>query len=316
MKLGVPRETAQDEYRVALTPSAVRTLRSHATVLVQQDAGADAGFLDDDYLRAGAELVPTAEELWDRSERVIKVRAPTPAELEYGGAVACFVGLAPVPADTIAWEQVAYGPRSRPVLRPMSELAGRLAVLAGARALGREQGGRGVLLANVPGVGAGRVVVIGAGVVGSAAVSTALALGAEVVVFDTDLEALRLVRGAHTRLMDDWALEQELGRADLVIGAVASHEPGRPSPVVMQWEHVSLMQPGSVLVDVSIDRGGCAETTPLTSLSDPFRVVQGVVHVGVPNLPSSAAATASAALSDALAPLLVMLAQTGALPQL
>jgi alanine dehydrogenase len=312
MTLGVPRETAVDEHRVSLTPAGVRTLRRDATVLVEQGAGASAGFLDDDYLQAGAELVPTAEELWDRSERVIKVQAPTLAEQAYGGAVGCFVGTAEASEGTLAWERIRFG-RSAPVLRPMSEIAGRLAVLMGARALGRAAGGRGVLLGSLPGVGSSRVLVLGAGVVGGTAVRTALALGAEVTVIDVSLDALRQIEGARTLLMDDWALEKELGLADVVLGAV--HVPGQRCPVVLPKEAMALMRPGSAMVDVSVDQGGCAETTELTSLSRPTRVVGGIVHVGVPNLPSAVAATASAALSHALAPYVLRLAQGETLPQ-
>ena len=313
MTLGVPRETSNDEHRVALTPAGVRALRRHGEVFVEQGAGAGAGFLDDDYLQAGAELVPTAEELWDRADVVVKVQAPTPAERAYEGRVGCFVGQAAVADGTLAWERIRSGPVA-PVLRPMSEIAGRLSVLHGARALGRESGGRGVLLGSLPGVGSSRVLVLGAGVVGSTAVRTALALGAEVTVIDINVDALRDIGGARTLLMDDWALEQELGLSDVVIGAV--HVPGQRCPTVLVREALGLMRPGSVLVDVSVDQGGCSETTQPTSLSSPTRRVDGVVHVGVPNLPSAVAATASAALSHALLPYTAMLARGEEVPQL
>ncbi len=314
MKLGIPRETAAEEHRVALMPAAVRALaRAGHSLFVEQGAGVGAGLLDDDYLRVGAELVPTAEELWDRSDLVVKVLAPTAAERMLEGRVACFIGRETLPADTIGWDRLVVD-GGLPVLRPMSEIAGRLAVHAGARALSRASGGRGVLLGSVPGVGSSRVLVLGAGTVGSNAVRTALALGAEVTVFDVSLERLRKIRGARTLLMDEWALEQELGRADVVIGAV--HVPGEPCPVVLSREALSLMQPGSALVDVSVDQGGCAETTQATRLGSPTRVVEGIVHVGVPNLPSAVAATASAALSHALLPWVARVAAGEAIPQI
>jgi len=315
MRIGVPREIWIQENRVGLTPAGVRGLRACGHhVVIEQGAGLGAGLTDSDYVAAGAELCPTAEELWSRAELLWKVGPPRDAELQFlrdGLVLLCFLHLAARPrlaralleAGVVAFgmETITIGDR-RPVLAPMSEVAGRLSVQVGARCLEQPMGGRGVLLGGVPGVPAAQVLVLGGGVVGRNAAAAALGLGARVTVLDHSLEVLRRVDALHlgrvqTVCSTAQAIEASLAHADLVIGAVL--RPGARTPRLLSREHLMLMKPGAAIVDVSVDQGGCAASTRPTTHDDPSYVLDGVVHYAVPNLPGAVGRTATFALNNA-----------------
>lgn len=312
MIIGIPRETLAHEGRVAGVPSAVRTLRSlgHG-VLIEQEAGVRAGFGDDEYIRAGAEVVPTAEEVIDRSELLWKVEAPSPHELTLLRSGQSMLALLPAPIrlpegvrahDGLSWPGV-HG--DFPARVAMSEIAGRMAVEAASHALQQPNGGRGLLLGGVAGVPPAEVVVLGAGVAGRGATDLALAMGARVTVLDISLPALRAVRTT-ALVATPSAIERALAGADVVIAAVRT--PQQAAPRLCRAAHLSLMQPGAIIVDLSITEGGAFETTPVTTLSHPSVVVGGVVHIGVPNFPGAVPRTASVALSHAWLDLVIRLA--------
>lgn len=313
MLIGVPRETTPDEARVAASPSAVRALRAAGhEVLVEQSAGVPSGWTDDDYIRGGAEIAPTAEELWHRAELVWKVARPAGHELRLlraGQRVfallhvgeALPLGVIPLPAERC---RAADG--SFPVLAAMSGIAGRLAVEAASVALARANGGRGLLLGGVPGVPPAEVVVLGAGVAGTGAAAIAAAMGASVTLLDTELGRLRAVTGLHgipglrTLVASAHAVERALALADVVVAAV--RDGGERAPRVATRAHLALMQPGAVVVDLSVTDGGAFESTVPTTLAAPSTVVDGVVHIGVPNFAGGVPRTASLALSQAALP--------------
>ncbi len=328
MRISIPRETWPCEARVAATPSAVHLLilEGHS-VIVEQNAGSASGFADDAYIIAGAEIAPTPEETFDRGEWIWKVLRPTAHEsrlLRAGQALfACLHVGEPLPEGVraIAAERAQLGTESPPVLAAMSEIAGRLAVGIASHVLQRQHGGRGLFLGGVTGVESARVVVIGAGNAGRAAVRMAAAMGAEVVALDTDIGRLRAL-GEHVRVGTLYAtahnVERALATADVVIAATratdADHDAlsamGPRAPRVATRAHLALMQPGAVIVDLSITDGGAFESTPVTSLDSPSRLLDGVVHVGVPNLPGGVPRTASIALSQAALPILRALLRT------
>ncbi|TCT19423.1 alanine dehydrogenase [Thiobaca trueperi] len=328
MKIGVPKEIKNHEYRVGLTPASVSelTARGHR-VVVETQAGAAIGFADADYRAAGAVILPSAVEVFDQAELIVKVKEPQATErawLKPHHTLFTFLHLAPDPAQTrdllasgalcIAYETVTDGAGHLPLLAPMSEVAGRLAIQAGAHCLEQAQGGRGVLLGGVPGVEAARVAVIGAGVVGRNAIAMAVGLGAEVTALDRDIDALRRLderfgNRIRTRLSTTQHLETAVLEADLVIGAVLI--PGATAPKLVSRELVARMQPGAVLVDVAIDQGGCFETSRPTTHQDPTFVTEGVVHYCVANMPGAVARTATLALNNATLPFVLALADKG-----
>ena len=329
MNVGVPKEIKNHEYRVGLTPASVNelTARGHE-VVVETQAGVAIGFDDPAYRAAGAKILSAAVEVFDQAELIVKVKEPQATErsaLKPRHTLFTFLHLAPDPAQTrdllasgaicIAYETVTDGAGHLPLLAPMSEVAGRLAIQAGAHCLEQAQGGRGVLLGGVPGVEAARVTVLGAGVVGRNAIAMAVGLGAEVTVLDRDIDALRRLderfgNRIRTRLPTSRHLEAAVLGADLVIGAVLI--PGATAPKLVSRELIARMQPGAVLVDVAIDQGGCFATSHPTTHQDPTFVVDGVVHYCVANMPGAVARTATLALNNATLPFVLALADKGA----
>lgn len=326
--VGVLKEIKNHEYRVGLTPAGARELTEHGhEVLVEASAGEGAGFADDIYTRAGARVVPDAKAVFEGAELLIKVKEPLAEErsqLQPHHTLFTFLHLAPDPDQTrdlldsgatcIAYETVTDRHGQLPLLAPMSEVAGRLAIQAGAQALEKVCGGRGVLLSGVPGVHPGNVVVIGGGVVGRNAAQLAVGLGARVTVLDRSVPVLRELdqhyRGQITTLYSTRdTLERVLEEADLVIGAVLI--PGASAPKLINRDLLQVMPEGSALVDVAIDQGGCAETSRPTTHDDPTYVVDGVVHYCVANMPGAVARTSTLALTNATLPYVVKLADEG-----
>ena len=323
--VGIPKEVKNHEYRVGATPTVVQALvnRGHR-VLVQTMAGACVGFDDASYQGMGAEIVTSSEEVY-QAELIVKVKEPQPCEYSYlreGQVLFTYLHLAPDPQQTkalldrgvigIAYETVTDQENRLCLLTPMSEIAGRVSIQVGATALQAAHGGRGVLLGGVPGVAAGKVVVLGGGIVGTEAARMALGLGADVMVFDTNLSRLRVLDslwGMRTRYSTPDMIEQEIAQADLVIGAVLI--PGKLAPRLVSLEMEKSMLPGSVVVDVSIDQGGCFESSKVTSHSEPTYEVNGVVHYGVPNMPGACSKTATQALTNATMPYILKLADLG-----
>ena len=328
MLVGVPREIKNHEYRVGLTPAGARELAAHGhQVLVQRDAGKAIGLADEQYAKAGAQIVDTAAEVYGRADMVIKVKEPQPGEcamLRPGQVLYAYLHLAPDPEQTaalvksgatcIAYETVTDGKGGLPLLAPMSEVAGRMSVQAGAHALEKAQGGSGVLLGGVPGVKPAEVLVLGGGVVGTNAARMAAGLNAHVTVLDRSLERLKYLDELYGHLMTTIhsnrdAIEERLPYADLVIGAVLI--PGAAAPKLVTREQLKLMRPGSVLVDVAIDQGGCFETSKATTHEDPTYVIDGVVHYCVANMPGAVARTSTQALGNATLPFVLALADKG-----
>jgi alanine dehydrogenase len=328
VKVGVPTEIKADEYRVALTPAGVRELtdRGHE-VLVQQGAGEGSAITDDQYVAQGARIVPDADTLFGEAEMVVKVKEPQPVEvarLRPDHLLFTYLHLAPDPeltkglmgsgATCIAYETVEDGHGRLPLLAPMSEVAGKIATQAGAFMLEKPLGGRGLLLGGVPGVASGKVMVIGGGVVGTNAADVAIGMGAEVYVFDRSLDRLRdlgveLNGRCSTVYSTTLSIEQLLPEVDLVIGAVLIH--GAKAPHVITRAQLALMKPNAVLVDVSIDQGGCFETSRATTHSDPTYEVDGITHYCVANMPGAVPITSTYALTNATMPYVVRLAEQG-----
>lgn len=327
MRIGVPREIKNHEYRVGLTPASVRELVSHGhTLLVESGAGEAIGYDDELYRQAGAELTG-CDQVFSDSDLIVKVKEPQAEErrrLRPGQTLFTYLHLAPDPAQThdllasgatcIAYETVTDAAGRLPLLAPMSEVAGRMAIQAGASCLEKSRGGRGVLLGGVPGVPQGRVVILGGGVVGSNALAMAVGLGAHVQVLDKSADVLRRLDAQYgnriqTLYATNSAIEEALLQADLVVGAVLV--PGAAAPRLISAEMVRRMQPGSVLVDVAIDQGGCAETSHATTHADPTYIVDGVVHYCVANMPGAVARTATQALNNATLPFVLALADQG-----
>ena len=328
MIVGVPKETKVHEYRVGLTPQSVRELvaRGHE-VRVETNAGAAIDFDDEAYRAAGATIVATAEEVFAAAALIVKVKEPQEAErrrLREGHVLFTYLHLAPDPAQTkdlmasraicIAYETVTSDTGSLPLLAPMSEVAGRMSIQAGASALEKSRGGRGVLLAGVPGVAPAKVVIIGGGVVGVNAAQMAAGQGADVTVLDRSLEALRRIDarfGAAVKTLYSTAatLEAEVLQADLVIGAVLV--PGAAAPRLISRALLARMKRGAVLVDVAIDQGGCFETSRPTTHEAPTYEVDGVIHYCVANMPGAVARTSTLALNNATLPFVLALADKG-----
>jgi len=329
MRIGVPTEIKNHEYRVGLTPNGARELIAHGhEVVVQTDAGLGAGFTNEEYLDAGATLLDGAEAVFDEAELIVKVKEPQPSEtamLREDQTLFTFLHLAPDPVQAeglrksgctaIAYETVTDAFGRLPLLRPMSEVAGRLSVHVGANALHKAAGGRGVLMGGVPGVRPAKVVILGAGVSGSHAAEMAVGLRANVTVMDRSLPKLaeidQLFRGAvTTRYSTQGAIADELVDADLVIGAVLI--PGAAAPKLVTREMLSILNEGAVLVDIAIDQGGCFETSKATTHQDPTYIVDGIVHYCVANMPGAVARTSTQALTNATLPFTLALADKGA----
>lgn len=328
MIIGVPREIKRDEYRVGMLPVGVEELtRAGHQVVVEAGAGLGSGLADHDYLRHGAELVASAEEVYGRAEMIVKVKEPQPAEivlLRPGQIVFAFFHFAAdrqltermlaCGATAVAYETLRDEHGRLPLLTPMSEVAGRMSIQEGAKYLERPQMGRGILLAGVPGVEPAHVTILGGGVVGSNAARVAAGLRANVGLLDTNLDRLRYLDeimppNVTTLYSDRHTVREELRRADLVIGAVLV--PGARTPVLIEREDLRLMKPGSVIIDVAIDQGGCVATSRPTTHSDPTFVVDEVVHYCVANMPGAVGRTSTFALCNVTLPWAMRIAELG-----
>ena len=328
MLIGCPREIKNQEYRVGMTPAAAREAVAHGhEVLIESGAGVGAGFADADYIAAGAALTDGPEQIFAEAEMVVKVKEPQPgerAQLREGQVLFTYLHLAPDPDQThdllnsgvtaIAYETVTDDRGGLPLLAPMSEVAGRLAPQMGAWSLQKANGGRGVLLGGVPGVGPADVVVIGGGVVGTYAARVAAGMGATVTVLDLSLDRMRYLddafhRSFTTRYASRAATEELVETADLVIGAVLI--PGAAAPKLVLRQQLGGMKPGAAIVDVAIDQGGCFETSRATTHDDPIYIVDGIVHYCVANMPGAVARSSTIALGNATLPFLLALADKG-----
>ena len=328
MKVGLPKEIKNHEYRVGLTPASVRELTAHGhQVLVQTGAGAGIGMSDELYLAAGATLVADAQQVFAQADMIVKVKEPQPQEcamLREGQILYTYLHLAPDPEQTaaliksgaicIAYETITGPGGGLPLLAPMSEVAGRMAVQAGAAHLEKSKGGMGVLLGGVPGVAAAHVAIIGAGVVGTHALQMAVGMGARVTVLDKNVDRLRqldLVFGNRisTVYSNAQSLEDAVLDAELVIGGVLI--PGAAAPKLVTRNMIASMKKGAVVVDVAIDQGGCFETSHATTHAEPTYVVDGVVHYCVANMPGAVARTSTFALNNATIAHAVALAGKG-----
>ncbi len=328
MLIGVPKEIKNHEYRIGLTPAGARELTHHGhQVMVQRDGGKSIGLTNEMYEKAGAKIVDTAAEIFARADMIIKVKEPQPVEcqmLRPGQLLYTYLHLAPDPDQTaalvksgctaIAYETVTDRKGGLPLLAPMSEVAGRMSIQAGAHALEKAQGGSGVLLGGVPGVKPAEVLVIGGGVVGINAARMAMGLNARVTILDRSLDRLKYLDELYgdkitTLYSTIDAIEDLLPMTDLVIGAVLI--PGAAAPKLVSRKHLSLMRPGSVLVDVAIDQGGCFETSKATTHQTPTYEVDGIIHYCVANMPGGVARTSTFALTNATLPFAVQLANKG-----
>ncbi len=329
MRIGVPKEIKTHEYRVGLTPASVREIKRSGDheVLVQKDAATGIGFTDEAYRAAGAIIADTPEEIFARADMIVKVKEPQAEEfplIREGQILFTYLHLAPDPKQTqalvksgciaVAYETVTDDRGGLPLLAPMSEVAGRMSIQAGAHCLEREQGGRGVLLGGVSGVPAARVAVIGGGVVGSNAARMAIGLGADVTVLDKSARRLQFLEETYwpqlkTLFATADAVEESVASADLVIGAVLV--PGAKAPHVITREMVRSMPNGAVLVDVSIDQGGCSETSRPTTHANPTYIDEGVVHYCVTNMPGAVARTSTFALNNVTLPFAISIANKG-----
>ena len=329
MLIGVPKEIKNHEYRVGMTPVSVREAVMHGhKVMVQKGAGLGIGAMDADYEKAGATLHDSATEIFAKSDMIVKVKEPQAAEramLREGQILYTYLHLAPDPEQTkdlvksgaicIAYETVT-GPRpgSLPLLAPMSQVAGRMSIQSGAHCLEKAQGGRGMLLGGVPGVAPAKVVILGGGVVGTNAAAIAIGMGADVVIIEKSPDRMeelvsRFGTGLKTLYSTQGAVEEECAGADLVIGGVLI--PGAAAPKLVTKRMLKDWKPGSVLVDVAIDQGGCAETSKATTHAEPTYVVDGVIHYCVANMPGGVARTSTYALNNVTLPLALQIADKG-----
>jgi alanine dehydrogenase len=329
VKVGVPKEIKTDENRVAITPAGVTALTTHGhEVFVQATAGVGSGISDADYQSAGAKILPTAKDVFDAADMIIKVKEPLAAEyplFKHGQTLFTYLHLAPEPELThalmekeivsIAYETVQLEDGSLPLLTPMSEVAGRMATQIGAHFLEKAYGGRGVLLGGVPGVHAAEVVIVGGGVVGTNAAKVAIGMGAHVTILDINLDRLRYlddIFGSQIQTMASNAfnLGEAVAKADLLIGGVLVT--GARAPKLVKESMVKTMKPGSVIVDVAIDQGGSIETIDrVTTHTNPVYVKHGVVHYSVANMPGAVARTSTFALTNATLPFAIQLADLG-----
>ncbi|MCD7938183.1 MAG: alanine dehydrogenase [Tannerellaceae bacterium] len=328
MIIGVPKEIKNNENRVALTPAGAKELtRKGHTVYVQHMAGESSGFPDEDYIRAGARILPAIEEVYAIAEMIVKVKEPVTQEyplvrkgqlvftyFHFASEKALTLAMMESEAICLAYETVIDQNHSLPLLVPMSEVAGRMSVQEGARFLEKPQGGKGILLGGVPGVKPAKVLVLGGGIVGYHAALMAAGLGADVTITDISLPRLRYLSevmpaNVKTLYSSTYNIEQELTTTDLVIGAVLI--PGAKAPHLINRQMLSLMKKGSVLVDVAIDQGGCFETSHPTTHADPVYEVDGIVHYCVANIPGAVPQTSTLALTNATFPYVMALADLG-----
>ncbi|RMH21229.1 MAG: alanine dehydrogenase [Gemmatimonadetes bacterium] len=328
MLIGVPKEIKREEYRVALTPAGAEALvQAGHQLVIEAGAGLGAGFTDDFYQKAGAEVVETADEVWARAEMILKVKEPIEPEwpriragqvlftyFHFAASEALTRALMDSGAVAIAYETVELPSGELPLLTPMSEVAGRMAVQEGAKYLERHSGGAGVLLGGVPGVLPGKVVILGGGVVGTNAAKMAAGLGARVSILDVSLPRLRYLEDvlpANVNLLYStrYAIRKQIENADLVIGAVLLH--GAKAPHLIVEDDLKTMRPGSVIVDVAVDQGGCVETIRPTTHDDPIYTVHDVIHYAVANMPGGVPRTSTLALTNATLPYALRLAGRG-----
>ncbi len=328
MKIGVPKEIKNGETRVSMSPALCRRCtRLGAEVLLERGAGLSAGFTDAEYEAAGASLVKTPKQVWGEADMILKVKEPLEAEfsrMQRNQTLFTYLHLAAAPELTkallkkhilgIAYETVEAADGSLPLLKPMSQIAGRLSIQIGAYFLQSQNGGSGVLLGGIPGTMPGRVTIIGAGNSGAHACRMAVGMGAQVTILDLDTRKLELMdeeyRGQVVTLVANPAnVEQAVAQADLLVGAVLI--PGARAPMVVSRQMVSTMRPGSVIVDIAIDQGGCVETIRPTSHHEPVYTEHGVVHYAVPNMPALVGHTSTLGLTQATEPFVVLLAEKG-----
>ena len=328
MRIGVPKEIKNHEYRVGMTPPGVNELTNHGhDVVIETNAGHQIGIDDTDYISAGAEIMENPRDLFAAADMIVKVKEPQPEEimmLRENQTLFTYLHLAPDPDQTkglldsgaigIAYETVTDSQGGLPLLAPMSEVAGRMSVQAGANGLEIERGGRGVLLGGVPGVPNGKVVIIGGGVVGTNAAFVAIGMGASVTVLDKSRRRMAEIDFQFQSLITtlfstSHSIEESVLGADLVIGGVLV--PGAEAPKLVTHEMVKKMKRGAVIVDVAIDQGGCVETSQPTSHSDPYYMKEGVVHYCVTNMPGAVARTSTFALNNATLPFILTLADKG-----
>ncbi len=328
MLIGIPKEIKDHEYRVGATPAGVRELvNAGHKVIVQKDAGSAIDFSDSQYVAAGAKIVATAAEVYEKAEMILKVKEPQKTEckmIRKGQVIFSYLHLAAEPeltklliksgAIAIAFETVSANDGSLPLLAPMSEVAGKLSIQAGAKALEKSQGGRGVLLGGVPGVNRSKVTVLGGGVSGTNAAKVAVGMGADVTILDKSLPRIRYLcdifgNTANVIYASLENIEKNVVESDLVVGAVLI--PGAAAPKLITKQMVKKMKKGSVMVDISIDQGGCFETSKPTSHSNPTYVTDGVVHYCVTNMPGAVARTSTQALENSTLPFTIALANKG-----
>ena len=328
MIIGVPKEIKNHEYRVGMVPGSVRELINHGhKVFVEHNAGIGIGFTDEDYQAAGAEVLPTAADVFATAEMIVKVKEPQAVEramLREDQILFTYLHLAPDLPQTedlvkskaicIAYETVTDSRGGLPLLAPMSEVAGRMSIQAGAQALEKSNNGRGMLLGGVPGVEPAKVVVIGGGMVGANAAQMAVGMGADVVILDRNIDVLRRLDAQYGNKIKAVystadALEKHVLEADLVIGGVLI--PGAAAPKLVTAEHIKNMKPGSAIVDVAIDQGGCIATSKATTHADPTYIVDDVVHYCVANMPGAVPLTSTFALNNATLPFIIKLANKG-----
>lgn len=328
MLVGIPKEIKNHEYRVGLTPAGVRELVAHGhQVVVQRDSGIAIGLSNKEYIKAGAEIVDSAQEVFAHAQMIVKVKEPQAVEckmLRPGQILFTYLHLAPDPQQTelllasgatcIAYETVTDNKGGLPLLAPMSEVAGRMSVQEAAHCLEKAQGGRGILMGGVPGVEAANVLVIGGGVVGLNAARIAMGMGAKVTIVDRSLTRLKQIDELYGERLSTLysttdAIEKQLIDADVVIGAVLI--PGAAAPKLVSREMLQLMKPGSILVDVAIDQGGCFETSKATTHQDPIYVVDDIIHYCVANMPGGVSRTSTFALTNATLPFVITLADKG-----
>ena len=328
MIIGVAKEVKDHETRVGLVPGSVNALKEAGHhVLVETTAGVGSSIPDHDYVSAGAEIVPTAADVWGRADLVVKVKEPQPSEYVHfrpGLILFTYLHLAPLPeltaklmetkVNSVAYETIREKDGSLPLLTPMSEVAGRMAVQVGAQYLEKPNGGRGVLLGGVPGVAPGNVVILGGGVVGHNSAKMAVGLGAHVTIIDLNLNRLRELDDIYssqivTLATNNWTIAESLRHADLVVGAVLI--PGASAPRLVRRDMLKIMKKGAVMVDVAIDQGGCFETSHATTHTDPIYFVDDVLHYCVSNMPAAVPHTSTFGLTNATSPYLMQLANKG-----
>src|SRR5579871_898038 len=328
MVVGVPKEVKDHETRVGLVPSGVTALKEAGhRVLVQTQAGSGSSIPDSDYQGAGADILATAADVWQQADLIVKVKEPQPSEYPYfrpGLVLFTYLHLAPLPelthqlvesrVSSVAYETIRETDGSLPLLTPMSEVAGRMAVQVGAQYLEKPNGGRGILLGGVPGVAPANVVILGGGVVGHQSAKMAVGLGAHVTIIDRNLERLRQLDDIYssqivTLASNSFTIRESLRLADLVVGAVLI--PGAAAPKLVRRDMVAQMRPGAVMVDVAIDQGGCFETSHATTHTDPIYFVDNVLHYCVSNMPAAVPHTSTFGLTNATFPYLMQLANKG-----